>query len=198
MNRLAFGRSRACCLPRHPRILRIAALAATLVLATPASAGRVSIVSEAELGKSWSLTPETAVFVAGYPAAAADKAQDVCVNLGFKINPDGSTSDYTLMKAWSSGTSDAAALDKLSEPFVQNAAAVVQRWKFVPADKPRAVYTSATMAFRGSQASAEEVQSHCRIADLATFVADAAARSKGRKAEDMKTRELMRSSGSGY
>ena len=174
-------------------------LATTVAFAAAAAAGgRVGIVSEHELAKNWTLTPETAVFVAGYPAAAADKSAEVCVNLGFMIQPDGSTSDYTLMKAWSSTTSDKAELDKVAGPFVQNVAAVVSRWKFVPTGKPRQMYTSATMAFRPGQVNPEEVRAHCRIADLEQFVAEAAGRKSGRQAEDMRTRELMRSSGSGY
>jgi hypothetical protein len=173
---------------------RFVPLVATLLVATAASAGRVTIVSESELGKRWSQTPESARFVAGYPAAVANKSQDVCINLGFMINEDGSTSNYTLMQAWSSATPDAEAFKRNSEPFVQNAAATVQRWHFAPTDKPHAVYTSATMAFRGGQASEEEVRAHCRIADLERFVADAVDKKRGRQ-----TRELTRTAGgSGY
>jgi hypothetical protein len=174
-------------------------LATAVALATAtASAGRVGIVSENDLAKTWTLTPESARFVAGYPAAAGDKGGDVCVNLGFMIQADGSTSDYTLMKAWSSTTSDKAELDRLSAPFVQNAAAVVSRWKFVPTGKPRQLYTSATMAFRPGQVNPVELREHCRIDDLEQFVANAAGRKGSRQADEMRTRELMRSSSSGY
>ena len=174
------------------------ALATTVAFATAASAGRVGIVSEHELAKNWTLTPETAVFVAGYPAAAADKSAEVCVNLGFMIQPDGSTSDYTLMKAWSSTTSDKAELARLADPFVQNAAAAVQRWKFVPTGKPRQMYTSTTVGFRSGQANPEEVRARCRIDDLERFVAESSGRNGRRQAEDLRAREMMRNSGSGY
>lgn len=173
--------------------LALVVLATSLAFAASASAQRVIIVSEQDVAKSWSVSPETAGFVAAYPAAVPDKSQDVCVNLGFMINADGSTSNYTLVKAWSSATADDQAVLRVTEPFVQNVAAVVQRRKFVPAAKPRMVYTSVTMAFRGGQAGAEEIRAHCLVADLEKFVADAARTKRQRQAQQAETRRDMQS-----
>lgn len=151
-------------------------VAGALLLALAASAsGRVAIVSEHRIAEDW--TPESgAVRVpAGYPVAAADKSHDVCVNIGFTIRVDGKTADFVELKSWSSATPDATPARALVDAFVQSAAAAVSTWRFVPVkSRPRSVYTSASFVFDGGRAlTPETIRGHCRIADLAAFVARA-------------------------
>jgi len=152
--------------------LRFAALAAALIAAGAAGAGRIDIVSEAQLGQSWRPDPNQKHFVAGYPEAAADKSRDVCVNLGYLIKADGSTSNFTEMKVWSSGAADGTPSAEVAEAYVQLAAAVVSRWRFVPVARPRSIYTSASFAFDGSKSlGSAGILERCRIDDLPAFFA---------------------------
>ena len=156
-------------------------IAATAVLATGfAVADRIDIVSESQAAKFWQPDPNATQYVAGYPETARDKSRDVCVSIGFLIKNDGTTSNYTQMSAWDN-SADGSIRQADAQPYVQVAAAVVSRWKFVPVIKPHSIYTSATFAFDGSKALGEEaIRGHCRIDDLPTFVAQAKNRSDDR------------------
>lgn len=146
-----------------------------LLLAFAAGAsGRVGIVSEHRLAREWTPGPGHPHEVA-YPVAAADKSPDVCVSIGFMIQPDGTTTDFTELKSWSSASAEAAPSQAAVGIFVQSAAALVSRWRFVPTKpRPRPVYTSASFAFDGGHPLAPEaIRERCRIGDLAAFVARA-------------------------
>ena len=136
-----------------------------------AAAGRINIISEQDVTRSWSRAPNAAMVIAGYPSQVPQPSPNVCLNLGYMIKADGSTSDFVQMKIWSSDPSQLAGSASL-EPFVQSAAAAVSMWKFVPTKgKGRSVYTSATFAFDGSKTlSAGQIEEYCRIADLTGFV----------------------------
>ena len=155
---------------------------ATAVLATGlAFAGRIDIVSEAQAPKWWQPDPAARQYVAGYPEAAADKARDVCVSVGYLIRTDGSTSDFIELKSWSSATPDGTPRQQDTAPYVQVAAAVVSRWRFVPTGKRHSIYTSATFAFDGADAlDADAIRNRCSIADLPDFVAKAKSRTDSR------------------
>lgn len=156
--------------------------ASAMLLAFGASAsGRGSIVSENQLAETWKPDPNAPRVAVGYPTSAADKSRDVCVNIGFKIEKDGSTSNFTQVKAWSSATPNDEPPPEQLRPFVKSAAALVSMWKFVPAgDKRRPVYTSASFVFVGSKsAGPDAIRARCHIEDLSAFVDQA----KSRKAK---------------
>ena len=143
--------------------------AGAALFAASSLAGRIRIVSEDQAARSWSHAPDRPRVVAGYPAAATDKGRDVCINIGYLIKSDGSTSDYSQMAAWSSDGGDDV------QAYVQVAAAAVSMWRFVPAaGKAHPMYTSASFAFAGSKAlPPEDIRSRCRIADLPGHVQQA-------------------------
>jgi hypothetical protein len=147
-----------------------------------AMADRITIVSEDKVAEIWIPALGTARVIAGFPTSSADPSQDVCVNIGFLINKDGSTSNFTQMKAWSSRTPDQEAKPELVQPFVQSAAAAVSLWHFAPAkDKPKPIYTSASFSFEGSKTlSGDQIRARCRIDDLQEFVAEAKRKSDSR------------------
>jgi protein tyrosine phosphatase (PTP) superfamily phosphohydrolase (DUF442 family) len=156
----------------------IVAGAAALLAALGASAsGRITIVSEDHAQESWAPAPDEPRVLAGYPATAADKSQDVCVNIGYLIDKDGKTSEFTQMKAWSSAHPDGSIDQGSLQPFVQSAAAAISMWRFVPVGgKAHSIYTSATFAFPSAPGAATTpILEHCRIGDLADFVAQAKA-----------------------
>ena len=136
--------------------------AGAALFAASTFAERITIVSEHQAPKSWTYAPDQPRVVAGYPTTVANKGRDVCVNIGYLIKSDGSTTEFAQMKAWSSdGGKDVQA-------YAQSAAAAVSMWRFVPATtKAHPIYTSATFVFDGSKAlSVEDIRARCRIADL--------------------------------
>jgi hypothetical protein len=186
--------------------LRYSAATVAMLAAGLALAGRITIVSEQQAPQSWQPAPDQARFVAGYPSVVPDKSRDVCVNIGYLIKADGSTSDFVEMKSWSSREPEAKPEPSEMQPFVQIAAAVVSRWHFVPVGKPHSIYTSAAFAFDGSKALGEEaIRGRCRIDDLAAFVAransDKLARgdlNRSRAERTRAEREAVEPMGSGY
>jgi hypothetical protein len=158
------------------RLLALAAAVAAAIVAAPLrSADPPPIVSEKDAGQSWSPAPGVARVVAGYPTTVADRSQDVCVNIGFFINQDGSTSDFSEMNAWHGRHPDEKPKSEWVRPFAQSAAAAVSLWRFVPvSEKSQPIYTSATFAFDGSKALAlEQILGRCRIDDLREHVSQA-------------------------
>ena len=154
-----------------------AIVAGALFAPGPCFADRIDIVSEAQASTRWQPDPAHRRYVAGYPEAATDRTRDVCVSIGYLIKIDGSTSNFTEMKSWGSGGADGALTPAQAEPYVQVAALVVSRWRFVPVGRARSIYTSATFAFDGSKALGEAaIRDHCRIDDLRAFVARGDAR----------------------
>ncbi|MBC7655669.1 MAG: hypothetical protein H7147_00680 [Frankiaceae bacterium] len=139
------------------------------------SADRVIIVSESELGQRWSPLPGSVRVVAGYPTVVSDPSQDVCVNIGFLINLDGSTSNFVEMKSWHAGASEGDPTAEQIRPFAQSAAAAVSLWRFSPVSgKSRPTYTTATFAFDGSKSVASgQIMERCRVDDLPAYVAEA-------------------------
>jgi hypothetical protein len=159
--------------------LQTSTLAAALVLAGAAIAqDRLSIVNEGETASLWRPVAETRAMPA-YPGIVTDKSEDVCVNVGYMLKEDGSTSDFAILKAWGSKTEKAKPTDPHFLPFSQNALAAVQRWRFESAAgataKLRPVYTSATFAFSTTGADAEGLKARCRIDDLRDFIGKAQA-----------------------
>lgn len=157
------------------RVQLLGAAGAMLLAFVASASGRVAIVSEHQVGEDWTPAPDLPRVLVGYPASAADKSRDVCVSIGFMIEKDGSTSNFSHVKSWSSATPDAEPAPEQLQPFVQSAAAAVSMWKFVPATrKPRPVYTSAAFVFEGSQSPGPDaIRARCRIENLTAFVSQA-------------------------
>lgn len=144
------------------------------------AAERMTVVNERAVAKDWVADPAQSRMVPGYPSTFADKSEDACVSIGYLLNRDGSTSDFTLLKSWGEKTredsSDRVHLDALA----QAAVAAVQAWRFVPApgnrSRIRPVYTAATFGFSSKGAGEREAaKSRCSISDLPSFVAKAQA-----------------------
>lgn len=156
----------------------VAALSAATVVTAAApieSADQVRIVSESDIAQSWLPASGKPRLVAGYPFTLTDRTQDVCVNIGFLINADGSTSNFVEMKAWHSAAGSGQPKAEQVRPFAQMAAATISLWRFAPvAGTPTPVYTSAAFAFDGSKTvPTGQILSRCRIDDLPGHVAAA-------------------------
>jgi hypothetical protein len=163
-------------------LLAVAMLAA---VGGAAAADKATILSEGGASQYWRPVAET-IAMPAYPGIVADKSEDVCVGVGYLLNPDGSTSDFAVLNAWGSKTEGKTPTDPHFLPFAQNALAAVQRWKFTSTSgagsQVKPIYTAATFAFTttaGSDAAA--LRGRCTIADLPDFIAKAQAEAYRRR-----------------
>ncbi len=169
----------------------ISAILISLVAVAAASAAdRVRIVSEGGINKDWEPVGAAPLAKAAYPAQEKNRARNVCVNLGYQLNKDGKTSDFSVIRAWSSDTPDTDAATDTVEPYVQAAAAAVATWHFQPtagAKNNRVLYTSASMAFVGdSGGDPAEVRKRCEVPELRAYI-------EKRQAEELARGNLERS-----
>ncbi|TKR30772.1 hypothetical protein FCE95_11780 [Luteimonas gilva] len=156
----------------------VAGLASALLLASAASVAakdRIAIVDEGGIRKEWKLADGAKLAAPAYPAEFAARGDNVCVAVGYAIQADGSTSDFSLLKAWASSTDgDREPAPGFWEGFAQAAGAAVAQWKFAPRPEvaePRPVYTVATMHFIGREAAdPAALRARCAISDLAGYV----------------------------
>lgn len=147
---------------------------ASLLISLPSMAdgGRIGIVSESDLPSVWVPAPGAKQYAAGYPSVA-DKTQDVCIGIGYRIQKDGSTSDFNVISVWNSKDPKIETTSDRIDEFVQLAAAVVSKRRYAPAPdaRPKITFTAATFAFSGSGTLNEAtIAGHCRIEDLDAFV----------------------------
>lgn len=135
---------------------------------------RVRIVNEGGIRDQWMLADGIQLAAPGYPAAFAERGDNVCVAIGYAIQPNGSTSDFAVLKSWSSSTGEKEPQAGFWDAFVQASAGALSQWRFKPRPEvtsPQPTYTVATMHFMGRQAAdVGELRSHCQVADLATLV----------------------------
>ena len=138
------------------------------------AADRVRIVNEGGIRDQWMLADGIKLAAPGYPSAFAERGDNVCVAIGYAIKPDGTTSDFTLLKNWSSSTGDKEPVTGFWDAFAQAGAGALAQWKFKPRPEvatPHPTYTVATMHFMGREATdAGVLRSHCSISDLAALV----------------------------
>ncbi|MGN6113310.1 MAG: hypothetical protein ACTHOC_09975 [Luteimonas sp.] len=141
----------------------IAALAAAALPAIAAD-NRIRIADEGKIGDEWSLVPATQL-MPPYPEAYARDPEEVCLVVGYLVNADGSTSDFSLLKSWTSGSNSRARKDFWAD-FADMSSRALAQWRYAPqgaGSKP--VYTAATFVF-GAPANAADTKTHCEVSDL--------------------------------
>jgi hypothetical protein len=159
---------------KRPIAVRLLVAFSLCALAAVAQAkDAVRIVNEGGIRDQWMLADGIQLAAPGYPAAFAERGDNVCVAIGYAIKPDGTTSDFALLKKWSSSTGDKEPVDGFWESFAQASAGALSQWKFKPRPEvttPQPTYTVATMHFMGKEATDVAVlRSHCGISDLAAL-----------------------------
>jgi hypothetical protein len=152
--------------------MRTLLLAAMAALALPgAAAERIPVVDEGAIGDRWSAVPGT-MFAPAYPEAYAAGNERVCVVIGYLLNADGHTSDFSLLKSWTSG-SNARSRTEFWEAFAGDSSRVLSVWKFRArpgVTSPHPVYTAATFVF--GPGNPAETKAHCAIPDLSRHLAE--------------------------
>lgn len=146
----------------------------SLVAVAALAEDRVRIVNEGGIRDQWMLADGVKLAAPGYPAAFAERGDSVCVAIGYAIQPDGTTSDFALLKNWNSSSGEKEPADGYWDAFTQAGAGALAQWKFKPrpeVTEPKATYTVATMHFMGKTAvDAGALRGHCAIADLAVLI----------------------------
>ena len=131
------------------------------------------IANEGKIGDRWKLAEGATLATPAYPTQFAARGDDACVALGYLINPDGTTSDFAVLKQWTSSTGDAEPQDGYWQAFAQSGADALSQWRFQPRPEVtgvRPTFTVATLAFTGAKGAGGDIRGHCTISDLAAVV----------------------------
>lgn len=156
----------------------------------------VRIVNEGGIGDQWLLAEGAQLVAPGYPEQFVERGDNVCLAMGYAIKPDGSTSDFSLLKSWTSSTGNAEPVTGFWETFAQAGANALSQWRFQPrpeVDAPIPTYTVATLIFTGgTPVDADSIREHCRVEDLAALVAQNNAEQQSRyRSVEQRDRESM-------
>lgn len=131
------------------------------------------IADEGTIGNRWMLADGASLPIPVYPLEFASRGDDVCVAVGYRIRKDGTTSDFAVLRQWSSAGGGGEPAPGYWEAFARAGAGAVSQWRFAPrADVAvvRETYTVATMGFAGSGNPSAQSRAQCRIQDLAGLV----------------------------
>ena len=142
----------------------LAALAATTFQA--AASDRIRIADEGSIRDQWTLASGTQLAAPAYPAEYAAEPEQVCVAIGYLLGADGHTSDFALLKSWSSGD-QSGANTRFWGAFAGAASQALAQWHFTPKEgvgTPSPVYTVATFVF--GPPGATGVRERCAVGNL--------------------------------
>ena len=135
---------------------------------------KVRIANEGAIRDKWMLADGVKLVAPGYPAAFAARGENVCIAIGYRINPDGGTSDFTMLRGWSSSAGEKEPAVGFWDAFSRASASALAQWRFKPrpdAGTPRPVDTVATMTFMGKQAQdAAALRAQCKVNDLTALL----------------------------
>ncbi|MCC8364133.1 energy transducer TonB [Lysobacter sp. A6] len=156
--------------------VRSIVLLCALGIVAPAFAGQdIDVVEEGGIRDKWMLKEGVPIAVPVYPPAFAPRKDAVCVSVGYLLKADGTTSDYTLLKAWNSASgNDDEPADGYWMAFASAAGDALAQWRFQPRPEVKQatpVYTVGTFVFGGA-AGAPALRDHCRIANLTALLRD--------------------------
>lgn len=156
--------------------LQLAGLLATTLAFGHAFAGDLFldkdtvVANEGRIGDRWMLADGATLATPVYPAHLAGRGDDVCVAIGYRILPDGTTSEFAVLKQWSSAGDGQP--DDYWRPFAEAGAEALAQWRFQerPGVTARPTYTVATMVFSGTAGNDAGARDQCRIGDLAAVM----------------------------
>ncbi|TWI06250.1 TonB-like protein [Luteimonas cucumeris] len=136
----------------------------------------IRVANEGDIKQAWTLPPGTRLAAPVYPTQFAERGLEVCVAVGYLLNPDGSTSDFAMLKGWNSESGVHEPAAGFWAAFAEAGAAAVRQWRFQPrpeVQRPVPVYTVATMLFGKEGATlAPELRRRCSISNLPQHLAN--------------------------
>lgn len=168
-----------------------------LVISAPTLAVEpVRVANEGDIKQAWTLPAGVHLAAPVYPPQFVERGLEVCIAVGYLLNPDGSTSDFAMLKGWNSESGTREPADGFWAAFAEAGAAAVQQWRFQPrpeVERPVPVYTVATMMFGKKGATlSPELRRHCTIPSLARHLADLRGDKKARRLLDTELFDRMR------
>ncbi|MUV12636.1 hypothetical protein [Noviluteimonas gilva] len=138
----------------------------TLALAGSASAADgITVVNEGGIRDRWMLAPGVPLAVPQYPPQFARRHDTVCIGVGYLLKPDGTTSDFALLKGWTSA-GNTEPESGYWQAFAESAGDALKQWRFQPRPEiaqAKPVYTVATFVFGGQPA---QHRSKCAVPNL--------------------------------
>jgi hypothetical protein len=156
-------------------MLRYLALCCALLFAAPAFAGDdIRVVNEGGIRDRWMLKEGVPLVAPQYPAQFAKRHDEVCVSIGYLVKPDGTLSDFTMLKAWSSASGTSEPEGGYWSAFAEAAGDALGQWRFQPRPEvtsPQPVFTVGTFVF-GTKGASPQVRDHCRIPSLVAHLRD--------------------------
>ena len=150
-------------------IVALTALTATTVCL---AAFPVKVVDEGKLPQ-YGITSDGAFAAPGFPASLAARGDNICVTIGYKIQSDGSTTDFGVLKSWSSSSEEERPEGSYWEDVINVTGSAVSSWKFRKGDgsKLAPIYTAATFSFRGTDPmESTQLRAKCLITDLTAHI----------------------------
>jgi hypothetical protein len=139
------------------------------IAAGATAADRNRVVNEGGIRDQWMLADGIKLAAPGYPAQYQDRGDNVCVAIGYAIDPKGKTGDFTVLKTWSSAGTEPE--DGYFATYAAASAGAVSQWQFKPRPEvsaPQRTITVATLIFTGKQKMDGAVlRSNCQVTDLA-------------------------------
>ena len=167
----------------RPRALFVLSMA--LSCAPAFAADMIRVVNEGGIRDEWTLPAGYKLALPAYPAEHAGQQAEACVAIGYLINPDGSTSDFALLKSWTSANVPSRSTREYWSAFAQASAQALSQWRFQPRPEVQAarpVYTVATLLFA---AQTPQLRDHCAIPDLAARLRELRGDSDSRRRMDV-------------
>ena len=151
----------------------------------------IRVVNEGGIRDKWMLKEGVPLTVPSYPVHLAKRGDEVCVALGYLVNPDGTLTDFALLKSWSSAT---GGTDE-PEPgywtaFAEAAGDALKQWRFQPRPEvahAEPVFTVGTFVF-GGKGTASSAREHCKINNLIALLRDLESSSTHRRAPEILNR----------
>ncbi len=153
--------------------MNLIGIACFLAAATPSAQNdrNVRVVNEGGIRDAWTLAPGQTLAAPGYPEAYAQRGDNVCVAIGYRVQPNGQTSDFTTLQTWTSSAGGVEPESGYFDTFGQAAVAALSQWKFTPRPevlKPQPVDTVATITFMSQKSAMDSktLRSRCAVTDL--------------------------------
>ena len=150
------------------RLLPAFALACAFVAPLALAADGIPVVNEGSIRDKWMLKDGVPIAVPAYPAHLAKRGDEVCVAVGYLVNPDGTLTDYALLKTWTSAGGTGEPEPGYWAAFADAAGQALAQWRFQPrpeVTRPQPVFTVGTFVF-GSKGETSAVREHCKIPSL--------------------------------
>jgi hypothetical protein len=132
------------------------------------------VQNEGAIRDKWTLADGVQLAAPAYPAEYTKLNRNVCLALGYLINPDGTTSDFKVLKQWNQTTQEKEPEAGFYEAFAKAGAVAVAQWQFKPRPEvaqPVETYTVATLSFQANrEIDAAQLRQPCQIPNLAAFM----------------------------